>query len=125
MNHPHILKLYHFFEDETYIYLILELAENGNLFQYIRKKKRLSEPEAFVYFFQTCLAIDYMHKREIIHWDIKVFSLIFQLQPENILLDSKSNIKIGDFGWSTDINGKRDTFCGTLEYLSPEMMKNQ
>jgi len=60
--------------------LILEYAPNGNLFHYIRKKKGLPEKEAFVYFFQTCIGIDYLHKNDIIHRDIK---------PENLLLDDK------------------------------------
>ena len=73
LYHPHILKLYNFFEDKENVYLILEYCENGTLFEYINKKKKLTEKEAFVYFFQTCLGIDYLHKKEIIHRDLKVF----------------------------------------------------
>lgn len=70
--HPHIVRLYAYFEDADNVYLILEYAENGSLFHYIRKKKKFLEKEAFVYFFQTCLGIDYLHKRDIIHRDLKV-----------------------------------------------------
>ena len=79
MAHPHITKLYHYFEDKENVYLILEFASNGNLFNYLRKKKKFQENEAFVYFFQTCLGIDYLHKKDIIHRDLK---------PENLLLDA-------------------------------------
>ena len=73
----------------------MEYAENGSLFSYIRRKHKfgnLGEKEAFVFFFQTCLGIDYLHKNSIIHRDLK---------PENLLLDKKGNIKICDFGWSS------------------------
>ena len=69
----------------------MEFAKNGNLFHYIRKKKRLGEAEAMKIFLQTCKGIDFIHKKSLIHRDIK---------PENLLLDDKKNVKICDFGWS-------------------------
>jgi Serine/threonine protein kinase len=77
LDHPHIIKLVNYFENQDNVYLVLEYAENGNLFYYLRKKKRLSEKEAFVYFFQTCISIDYLHKKGILHRDLKVM-VIFQ-----------------------------------------------
>ena len=70
--HPHIVKLIHYFEDKENVYLILEYAENGSLLRYLKKKGKFTEYEAFVYFFQTCLGIDYLHKKNIIHRDLKV-----------------------------------------------------
>lgn len=70
----------------------MEFAENGNLFHYIRKHKKLEEKEAFIYFFQVCIGLDYLHKKNIIHRDLK---------PENLLLDARGNIKLCDFGWSS------------------------
>ena len=61
MDHPHICKLYHCFEDSKNVYMVLEYAEHGSLFHYVQKRGKLSEQEAFVYFFQTCLGIDYLH----------------------------------------------------------------
>ncbi|CAK71603.1 unnamed protein product (macronuclear) [Paramecium tetraurelia] len=118
LSHPHIVKLYHYFEDKENVYLILELAENGSLFVYIRRRKRLPEKEAFVYFFQTCLGIEYLHKKNVLHRDLK---------PENLLLDKQGNIKVCDFGWSAEANqqSKRTTFCGTLDYMAPEMLLNK
>mmetsp|Transcript_7471 Transcript_7471/g.10407 ORF Transcript_7471/g.10407 Transcript_7471/m.10407 type:complete len:125 (-) Transcript_7471:1027-1401(-) len=93
LQHPHITKLHHYFEDKENVYLILEYAENGSLFNFLRKKKRFVENESFVYFFQTCLGIDYLHKKNIIHRDLK---------PENLLLDKEGNVKLCDFGWSAE-----------------------
>lgn len=90
IRHPHILKLFQFFEDTSNVYLVLEYCENGSLFNYLKSKKKISEKEAFNYFFQTCLGIDYLHKRKILHRDLK---------PENLLLDKQGNIKVCDFGW--------------------------
>ena len=73
LDHPHVIKLHHYFEDKESVYLILEYAVNGSLFFYLRKKKKLAEEEAFIYFFQTCVGIDYLHKKSILHRDLKVF----------------------------------------------------
>ncbi|CAD8205584.1 unnamed protein product [Paramecium pentaurelia] len=116
LDHPHIVKLYHSLEDDTNVYLVLEYVPMGNLFVYLRKRKTLEEQEAFVYFLQTALAIDYLHKKGIIHRDLK---------PENILLDAQGNIKICDFGWSAELQPERKTFCGTLDYMCPEMLNSQ
>jgi len=72
MNHPNIIKLHYYFEDKESVYLVLEYAENGNLFYHLRSKGKFSEREAFVYFFQTCLGIDYLHKKNVLHRDLKV-----------------------------------------------------
>ncbi|CAD8155950.1 unnamed protein product [Paramecium pentaurelia] len=118
LQHPHVIQLFEFFEDDQNVYLILEYAENGSLFGYLRKRKILNENESFVYFFQTCLGIDYLHKKQIIHRDLK---------PENLLLDKDGNIKICDFGWSAEImiTQTRNTFCGTIDYMTPEMLEDK
>ncbi|CAD8121638.1 unnamed protein product [Paramecium sonneborni] len=116
LNHPNIIKLDSYFEDKTNVYLVLEYAEGGSLFKQIKKQRHLSEDEASNYLYQTCLGIDYLHKQKIIHRDIK---------PENLLLDNKGNIKICDFGWSTEMGNLKKAFCGTIEYMAPEMIKSQ
>lgn len=118
LKHPHIIQLFTYFEDKENVYIVLEYASKGHLFNYLTKKKRLSEGEAFIFFFQTCLGIDYLHKHGITHRDLK---------PENLLIDAKGNIKITDFGWSAmvDHNNFRSTYCGTPDYMAPEMVKNQ
>ena len=84
---------------ENSVYLILDYAEKGNLYLYHQRKKQLCEAEIFRFFYQTCQAVDYIHKNNVMHRDIK---------PENLLLDSKENIKLCDFGWSAqNIKEKR------------------
>ena len=74
--------------------------------------------------------MDYLHKKNIIHRDLKVIINSFMInnfQPENLLLDSDGNIKLCDFGWSAEnsASGSRETFCGTFDYMAPEMISNK
>lgn len=118
LNHDYLCRLYSSFEDKDTIYLALEFAAKGNLFFLIRKEKYLSEDTAFYFFIQVCSGIYHMHKQGLIHRDIK---------PENILIKEGNIVKICDFGWcvQTDVATPRSTFCGTLEYMAPEMINNQ
>lgn len=113
--HPNIVRLFDHMEDRGKIYLILEYAEKGSLFNMIRKKIKLSETEAWPIFTQTCVGLHYLHSKNILHRDLK---------PENLLISQNGTIKIGDFGWSARGSEQRVTFCGTLDYMSPEMLKN-
>ena len=116
--HNNIIRLYNIYEDNEKIYLIMEYAVNGNLFEKIKEsKKGLSEKIAFKYFIQMVNAIYYLHQNNIIHRDIK---------PENILIGKNNVLKLADFGWSKEIEfEKRSTFCGTLEYMAPEIVDSQ
>eukprot|EP01017_Pseudomicrothorax_dubius_P049237 TRINITY_DN9126_c0_g1_i4.p1 TRINITY_DN9126_c0_g1~~TRINITY_DN9126_c0_g1_i4.p1 ORF type:complete len:589 (-),score=95.81 TRINITY_DN9126_c0_g1_i4:162-1928(-) len=102
------------FETSTHVYIVLEYAKNGSLFSYLTKRRKLDEREACKYFRQCCLSIDYLHKKNIMHRDFK---------PENILLDDLLDVKLCDFGWCTDkTTEKKFAFCGTYEYMAPEMV---
>ena len=100
--------------------MVLEYAENGNLYQYMKKNCRYGfEPHTAKRLFeQVCSAVRFMHGTDIVHRDIK---------PENILLDGELNAKICDFGWSVEISRdeQRQTFCGTYEYMAPEIFENE
>ena len=117
LDHPHIIKLYSHFEDNEDFCLIMEYASNGQLYSLIKKNKKLNQIKAKQYMKEIISAIQYLHTRcpPIIHRDIK---------PENILIDHEGRCKLADFGWSNFDNGRknRDTFCGTPEYLAPEMI---
>lgn len=115
LAHENIIRYQTHFEDDEYIYLILDLADEGHLFDRLSKKGVFSEDEAAKLIFQLLKAVNYMHSREppIIHRDIK---------PENILF-MNDQIKLADFGWSCCKDKlKRGTFCGTRIYLAPEML---
>ena len=117
ISHPNIIKLHNFFKYKNLCYLILEYASDGTLFDIIRSKRGLSEINAFYYFIQTLNAIYFLHLHSIIHRDLK---------PENLLINDKNIIKLCDFGWSVKLNDdKRTTFCGTVEYMAPEIIKKQ
>ncbi|EGR28171.1 protein kinase domain protein [Ichthyophthirius multifiliis] len=116
LNHQNIIKLFGFFYDQKNIYLILEYAPQGELYQDLQNQpnKKYSEQKAANYIKQMAQALVYLHSKNIIHRDIK---------PEN-LLNSFGTIKIADFGWSIHSqSNKRQTICGTLDYLSPEMVE--
>lgn len=92
IDHRNIIKVYDAFSDRENIYILLEYANNGNLFHYIRKRKRLTEKETFRFFVQVACAVNFLHKNSLMHRDIK---------PENILLTKDGTAKLCDFGYCT------------------------
>ena len=115
LAHPNILKLYGHFHDAKRIFLILEFAGKGELYKHLRREEKFPEWKAAQYIAQMAAALKYLHKKHVMHRDIK---------PENILVGIHGEIKISDFGWSVHApNNRRNTMCGTLDYLPPEMVK--
>lgn len=118
-RHTNILRLYNYFHDEKRVYLMLEIAPGGQLYSLLKRQRlrRFSEAKAAWYFKQIVWAIQYCHANNIIHRDIK---------PENILIGMNGVLKIADFGVAVQSQcSQRETFCGTLEYLAPEMVGKQ
>lgn len=115
LKHPNVLRLYRHFEDSDTVYLLLELCGKGELYQILRTQKyrRFSEEVACKYFVQVAEGLDYLHREKTIHRDIK---------PENLLVNDDDVLKIADFGWCAVSSEIRLTFCGTLDYLAPEMI---
>lgn len=116
LKHPNILRLYGWFHDSERVFLILEYAHNGELYKELRKRGHLPEKHAATYILSLTKALAYCHEKHVIHRDIK---------PENLLLDHEGRLKIADFGWSVQSTSKRNTMCGTLDYLAPEMVENK
>ena len=117
LDHPYIIKLANHFEDDEDFCLIMQYASKGQLYSQIKRLKRLDQKQAAQYMREIISAVKYLHTRDppIIHRDIK---------PENVLLDSEGICKLADFGWSNfeEGNKQRETYCGTPEYLAPEMI---
>ena len=118
LNHPHVIRLINHFEDDEKFYLIMPYASKGQLYSLLRRQVRFDQRTAAQYMREVLEAVRYIHSfsPKIIHRDIK---------PENLLLDENYRVLLSDFGWSNflDENEYRKTFCGTPEYLSPEMAK--
>ncbi|KAK8516672.1 hypothetical protein V6N12_049394 [Hibiscus sabdariffa] len=116
LRHPNILRLHGWFHDSQRIFLILEYANGGELYNQLRKHGHFTEEQAATYIASLTTALAYCHQKHVIHRDIK---------PENLLLDHEGRLKIADFGWSVQSRSKRHTMCGTLDYLAPEMVENK
>ena len=115
VSHPNILKLIDVYESERHLYVVLEYAEHGELFDYLVMKRNLEEQQAFEFFRQIVLAIEYLHVHGICHRDLK---------PENILLDGQNRIKIADFGFARWVKrGIAETSCGSPHYAAPEVIR--
>eukprot|EP00931_Biecheleriopsis_adriatica_P067234 TRINITY_DN41403_c0_g1_i1.p1 TRINITY_DN41403_c0_g1~~TRINITY_DN41403_c0_g1_i1.p1 ORF type:complete len:744 (+),score=137.00 TRINITY_DN41403_c0_g1_i1:1-2232(+) len=118
--HPNLLRCYSYFEEPESVYIVLEHAAGGDLWQRMRKHGPLSQPDAAHVFSQVCKGVLHLHTNGVIHRDLK---------PENILLTSDMTVKICDFGWAAQAGsnsaGKRSTFCGTLCMLAPEMVSGK
>jgi len=117
LKHPNILRMYGWFHDESRIYIILEYACYGELYKKLKKAGKLDEKTTATYMYQISDALMYLHSKQVIHRDIK---------PENLLLGAFGELKIADFGWSVHAPSlRRQTLCGTLDYLPPEMVENK
>jgi serine/threonine protein kinase len=112
VNSPFIVTMEYVFQRSYRIYFIMEYVPGGELFRYLREERRLHEYRAKFYAAQIAIAIGYLHKSQILYRDLK---------PENILLDASGYIKLADFGLAK-LARESNSFCGTPEYISPEML---
>ncbi|XP_053434020.1 serine/threonine-protein kinase PLK4 isoform X1 [Nycticebus coucang] len=116
LKHPSILELYNYFEDNNYVYLVLEMCHNGEMNRYLKNRmKPFSENEARHFMHQVITGMLYLHSHGILHRDLTL---------SNLLLTRNMNIKIADFGLATQLkmpHEKHYTLCGTPNYISPEI----
>ena len=123
LSHPHLVKLRKFLHDQRNYYLVMDLADGGELFDLIIQSKVFDESTARKYFQQLVSAIVYCHSQKVAHRDLKA---------ENLLLDKSGTLKVCDFGFSfrslpvpTDHEESQMTYeCGTLHYMSPEQLSH-
>lgn len=122
LRHPFMVKLRYSFQTDHKLYMVLDFVRGGELFYHLRRAGRFSEDQCRFYVAEVVLALDYLHRHDVIYRDLK---------PENILLGHDGHIKLTDFGLSkkgiTSVGGKGEgqtatTFCGTPEYLAPEII---
>ena len=120
LNHPSIVKILEMFDTDKYLLIIMEYINGGNLYSFVKKRRKLTEKTAKFLFYQIIQGIKYMHSRGVVHRDIKL---------ENILIDLNNNVKICDFGIgkfqsnpSTTSSWILHEQCGTPMYIAPEIL---
>ncbi|KAH8237994.1 hypothetical protein KR032_010319, partial [Drosophila birchii] len=123
LHHENLITFYQSIETSHRVYLIMQLAENGTLLDYVRERKFLDEPQSRTLFKQLISAVEYIHSKGVVHRDIKC---------ENLLLDENWNLKLIDFGFARKDTRTSDnqvilskTFCGSYAYASPEILKGK
>ncbi|KAL0276155.1 UNVERIFIED_CONTAM: hypothetical protein PYX00_003784 [Menopon gallinae] len=120
VRHPFIVRLHYAFQTDGKLYLILDFLRGGDLFTRLSKEVMFTEEDVKFYLAELALALDHIHSLGIIYRDLK---------PENILLDADGHISLTDFGLSKqpleEGNQKAFSFCGTVEYMAPEVVNRK
>ena len=118
LNHPFLVKLHWAFQSSSDLFFVMDICTGGELFFHLLQQRRFSEKLTKFYAAEILLGFKYMHDKHIVYRDIK---------PENILVDMEGHIRIADFGLSKVIppNEKSYSFCGSPEFLAPEMLQSQ
>lgn len=118
-GHPNVVGLIDHFICDELIYIVMEYAPGGDLFNYLKDNfRQLAEPQRRRLLLQVCSAVQHLHRMGFMHRDIK---------PENILLDDKGDAKLCDFGWCCHLDDTRSRYdnAGTFEYMSPECLRRE
>jgi len=119
VNCPFIVPLKFSFQSEQKLYLVLAFVNGGELFHHLQREQRFNEERARFYSAELLLALEHLHELDVVYRDLK---------PENILLDFTGHIALCDFGLcklNMKADDKTNTFCGTPEYLAPEILNGQ
>jgi serum/glucocorticoid-regulated kinase 2 len=117
-QHPFLVKMSYVFQDDQKVYFVMNFIRGGELFTHLNNEKRFPEDKARFYAIQIMLSLGYLHKQDIVYRDIK---------PENILIGDDGYLFLADFGLAKNIKKgqKATTFCGTPEYLAPEIIREE
>lgn len=117
-DHSFLVGMEYLFQSPTRLYFVMPFVKGGELYKIFKEQKRLSEDVVKFYAAQICMAIGYLHSKSIMHRDLKL---------ENILVDEKGYLKIIDYGLAKTLKDDQlaKTFCGTPEYLAPEMAEHK
>ncbi|KAJ8085476.1 cAMP-dependent protein kinase catalytic subunit [Marasmius tenuissimus] len=116
VTHPFVVNLWGGFHDTSNLYMVMDFVPDGELFTLLRRSNRFSDPVAKFYAVEVGLALNHLHKLDIIYLDLK---------PKNILLNLDGHIKITDFGFAKLCSSTTYTLCGTPDYLVPEIISQQ
>ncbi|CAI2370954.1 unnamed protein product [Moneuplotes crassus] len=119
IDHPNITKMYSSFQTKNRLYFVMDLVSGGELFYHLKQKKKFDEETTCFYAAQIVLAVEHLHKKNILYRDLK---------PENILLDENGNAVLIDFGLAKlgmTNNKTTKTVCGTPEYIAPEIIEGR
>jgi len=122
IQHPFLVNLRYAFQTVDKLYLVLDYMGGGELFFWLRQQRRFAKSRVQLYIAQITLALGALHVQDIIYRDLK---------PENILMDLEGNLRLTDFGLAKEnvtgagAKGGTKTFCGTPEYLAPEVLENK
>uniref|UniRef100_A0A8B9RB18 Serine/threonine-protein kinase PLK n=1 Tax=Astyanax mexicanus TaxID=7994 RepID=A0A8B9RB18_ASTMX len=116
LDNPHVVGFHGFFEDDDFVFVVLEICRRRSLLELHKRRKAVTEPEARYFMRQTIQGVHYLHNNRVIHRDLKL---------GNLFLSDDMEVKIGDFGLATKIefDGERKkTLCGTPNYIAPEVL---
>ncbi|CAO3698047.1 hypothetical protein G6F70_005727 [Rhizopus microsporus] len=114
--HPFLVNMWGTFQDCHNLYMVMDYVPGGELFSVLRRSQRFPDHVAKFYAAEVILAIEYLHRKDMIYRDLK---------PENLLLDAQGHIKITDFGFAKYVPDITWTLCGTPDYLAPEIIQSK